>query len=82
MLKKRIKYSTLTMDLLMLGTPVLIFVVGVAADEQQFVNEENIHVNIEGVSTTGEVPRTSEDMGTERGNDPTVKKSENEKTKK
>ncbi|HFC9191055.1 TPA: LPXTG cell wall anchor domain-containing protein [Enterococcus faecium] len=82
MLKKRIKYSALMMNLLMLSTPVLISVVEVAANEQQSVNEENAHVNIEGMSTMEEVPRTSEDMDTEEGNDPMMKESENEKTKK
>ncbi|HBM6061731.1 TPA: hypothetical protein LY620_000058 [Enterococcus faecium] len=53
MLKKRIKYSALMMNLLMLSTPVLISVVEVAANEQQSVNEENAHVNIEGMSTMG-----------------------------
>ena len=52
------------MNLLMLSTPVLISVVEVAANEQQSVNEENAHVNIEGMSTMEEVPRTSEDMDT------------------
>ena len=70
------------MNLLMLSTPVLISVVEVAANEQQSVNEENAHVNIEGMSTMEEVPRTSEDMDTEEGNDPMMKESENEKTKK
>ncbi len=69
------------MNLLMLSTPVLISVVEVAANEQQSVNEENAHVNIEGMSTMEEVPRTSEDMDTEEGNDPMMKESENEKTK-
>ncbi|HBG9652205.1 TPA: hypothetical protein KRV35_001809, partial [Enterococcus faecium] len=54
MLKKRIKYSALMMNLLMLSTPVLISVVEVAANEQQSVNEENAHVNIEGMSTMEE----------------------------
>lgn len=70
------------MNLLMLSTPVLISVVEVAANEQQSVNEENAHVNIEGMSTMEEIPRTSEDMDTEEGNDPMMKESENEKTKK
>ena len=81
LVKKRIKYSALMMNLLMLSTPVLISVVEVAANEQQSVNEENAHVNIEGMSTMEEIPRTSEDMDTEEGNDPMMKESENEKTK-
>lgn len=76
LLKKRIKYSALMMNLLMLSTPVLISVVEVAANEQQSVNEENAHVNIEGMSTMEEVPRTSEDMDTEEGNDPMMKESD------
>lgn len=69
------------MNLLMLSTPVLISVVEVAANEQQSVNEENAHVNIEGMSTMEEIPRTSEDMDTEEGNDPMMKESENERQK-
>ena len=61
--------------------PVLISVVEVAANEQQSVNEENAHVNIEGMSTMEEVPRTSEDMDTEEGNDPMMKESEMKRQK-
>ncbi len=81
MIKKRIKYSALMMNLLMLSTPILTSVVEVAANEQT-VNEENAHVNSEETSILEEESTASEEKDVEEGNDPMIKESENEKTEK
>lgn len=81
LIKKRIKYSALMMNLLMLSTPILTSVVEVAANEQT-VNEENAHVNSEETSILEEESTASEEKDVEEGNDPMIKESENEKTEK